>query len=202
MTTRPKYRPDLRSRIDGLSIPPSGDIEVRKSELDTIESDPLMSVELAAAALPALLHDLLGKVFLSRSDVSQKDMARRLQVSEGRVSQILSGEDDLRVSTFARYFRALGYELAVQALSAEPDAPELVMKAKRSSSWMGQSSLFVSVVGQGDLRAAKFTILPHGVSVEAPEVHAPKYVGEIDHGQSRVTFTNQTSWRTAREVTA
>lgn len=50
---------------------------------------------------------------------TQKELAELLGVSEGRVSQILNGDGNLRVATLARYLSALGFSLRMEADSTD-----------------------------------------------------------------------------------
>lgn len=50
---------------------------------------------------------------LTRSGLTQAELARRLRVSQPRVSQILSGDKNLTVKSLARLARALGCTLTI-----------------------------------------------------------------------------------------
>jgi len=95
------------------------------SELEAAERDARLAVELAAAALDMEFSSLLARAIAARPDISRRDLAECLQVTEGRVSQVLSGEDAPKATTLARYMRALGYFTHVYAQPAEPAAPPI-----------------------------------------------------------------------------
>jgi transcriptional regulator with XRE-family HTH domain len=59
----------------------------------------------------AMLRDLRREL-----DLTQVEIAERLNVSQENVSQIERGESDVRVSTLTRYVEALGGRLEVRAL--------------------------------------------------------------------------------------
>jgi transcriptional regulator with XRE-family HTH domain len=63
----------------------------------------------------AMLRDLRREL-----DLTQAEIADRLNVSQANVSQIERGESDIRVSTLTRYVEALGGRLEVRAVF--PDA--------------------------------------------------------------------------------
>ncbi|MGI0519413.1 helix-turn-helix transcriptional regulator [Microbacterium maritypicum] len=72
--------------------------------------------------------ELLREATNARSDLRQADVAARLGVSKGRVSQALAGRGNPSVSTLARYLRVLGYELKLSAVPVEPGAPPMEQK--------------------------------------------------------------------------
>jgi transcriptional regulator with XRE-family HTH domain len=80
--------------------------------------------DLAAADLAAQAIDLISRA-LQASDLDQKALAAKLGVTEGRVSQVVNSDGNLRIAALARYLRALGYNASISAQSAEPDLPEL-----------------------------------------------------------------------------
>lgn len=70
---------------------------------------------LAAARLALRISDLLQSVKV-RSGRSSKQIADQLEVTEGRISQILNGSGNLHVATIARFLSACDFELSVQAV--------------------------------------------------------------------------------------
>jgi len=59
----------------------------------------------------AMLRDLRREL-----DLTQVEIADRLNVSQENISQIERGESDIRVSTLTRYVEALGGQLEVRAV--------------------------------------------------------------------------------------
>lgn len=55
---------------------------------------------------------------LERSGVSRKELAARLGVSPGRVSQVLGGDQNLRLNTLAEYLYALGRKVHLDSVAA------------------------------------------------------------------------------------
>lgn len=68
---------------------------------------------------------------LERDGVSQRELARRLKISEGRISQILSAEANLTVKTLARIGRALGYRLQLDFVVGHSAHEESVSEPER-----------------------------------------------------------------------
>lgn len=88
----------------------------------------------AAADLSLRIVDLLN-LALRSSGLSQKDLAELVGVGESRVSQVLHGDGNIHIATFAKYMRALGYESNVDVFAADADARPFVepQPRKRSS---------------------------------------------------------------------
>ena len=82
------------------------------SDLQQFENDS--SGELAAARLASLVTGLLERVEAD-SSLLHKDVAEAMGVTPGRVSQLMSGDGNLRVATLARLLDAFGYELSLTA---------------------------------------------------------------------------------------
>ena len=88
---------------------------------------------LAAADLAAQVMRILEQA-LDASGLDQKALAERLGVTQGRVSQVLNGDGNLRVAAVARYLRALGYETHLSATPVDPGNPTLPRASRRRSS--------------------------------------------------------------------
>jgi transcriptional regulator with XRE-family HTH domain len=79
---------------------------------------------LAAADLAAQVVRLMEQA-LDASGMDQKALAEKLDVTQGRVSQVLNGDGNMRVAAAARYLRALGYQTHLSATPVEPGRPDL-----------------------------------------------------------------------------
>jgi len=81
--------------------------------------DPLKADPEGAAIIKAGTQEALAEIALhalrKQHEVTQVAMATRLQVSQGRISQLESGDDAL-VSTISDYVEALGAELKLSAV--------------------------------------------------------------------------------------
>jgi hypothetical protein len=101
--------------------------------------------------------------------ITQRELARRLNVSEGRVSQVLSGAENLTLRSLA----ALGWAIAVRfelnpvAMSersgtparGDPPAPSWLRRLQESRLAFGP----VSMPGAGNLAVhPKYRVLPDG----------------------------------------
>jgi len=98
--------------------------EHQNSLVDEYEESDEGAQDLAAASLASQVVDLLHKA-LKASDLDQKALAAKLGVSEGRISQVVNGDGNLRIAAVARYLRALGYTPSISAQPVEPERPEL-----------------------------------------------------------------------------
>jgi predicted XRE-type DNA-binding protein len=85
---------------------------------------------LAAADLAAQVMRILEQA-LDASGLDQKALAEKLGVTQGRVSQVLNGDGNLRVAAVARYLRALGYETHLSANPIDPGNPALPRVSRR-----------------------------------------------------------------------
>ena len=70
---------------------------------------------------------------VERAGISQKDLAERLGVSEGRVSQVLGGDHNLRLNTLAEYMHALGRCVRLESTAAMEGPLESIRFQVRSS---------------------------------------------------------------------
>ena len=81
----------------------------------------------AAGQAMRLLHQALEV-----SELDQKALAEKLGVTQGRVSQVLNGDGNLRIAALARYLRSLGYEVTLTAAPVASGNPILPRNARRS----------------------------------------------------------------------
>ena len=106
-----------------------------KSELslfDDLGSSPAGARELAASQLTNDALVLL-QTALAATGVTQKQLAEILSIGESRVSQVVNGDGNLKLTTFARYMRALGYAVTVNVTPVERGVPELIRERRKSS---------------------------------------------------------------------
>jgi len=68
---------------------------------------------------------------LDTSGLNRAELAAILEVTPGRVSQVLNGDGNLRVSTIARFLRAAGYRLKLTAEPADAGIAPLREPASR-----------------------------------------------------------------------
>jgi transcriptional regulator with XRE-family HTH domain len=82
---------------------------------------------LAAAKAALRVAELLNAA-KTASRQSSKAIASELNVTEGRVSQVLNGDGNLHIASVARYLAVCGYELKLIAEPLTPDRPRLERK--------------------------------------------------------------------------
>lgn len=85
---------------------------------------------LAAAELAGQVMRLLEQA-LADSGLEQKDLAEKLGVTQGRVSQVFNGDGNMKIAAVARYLRALGYETRIAATPVFPGKPALPRQSQR-----------------------------------------------------------------------
>ena len=77
------------------------------------------------SASPDLVRAVVDEVtwFMSEHKISRADLAQSMGVSPGRVSQILSGDENLTLRTLSSVVTALGaeFEFNLQAVDGQPD---------------------------------------------------------------------------------
>lgn len=84
---------------------------------------------LAAADLAGQVMRLLQQA-LDASDLDQKALADKLGVTQGRVSQVINGDGNMKIAAVARYLRALGYETYLAASPVISGLPALPRESR------------------------------------------------------------------------
>jgi len=93
-----------------------------------MEADPGLALNRVVARLAVDASALLHRAFRA-SGLQARELAARLGVTEGRVSQVLHGDGNIRVTTLGRYLRAMGFVGQVTAESL--DGTEIVAPRTR-----------------------------------------------------------------------
>jgi predicted XRE-type DNA-binding protein len=107
---------------------------------DDLGASPLGARELAASQLTNDALVLL-QTALSSTGVTQKQLAEILGIGESRVSQVVNGEGNLKLATFARYMRALGYAVTVNVTPVERNIPELTRERRKPAITTSKATL-------------------------------------------------------------
>ncbi|MEV8338516.1 helix-turn-helix transcriptional regulator [Leucobacter sp. NPDC077196] len=141
-------------------------IEKRVSLVDLEQRTVEGQREMAAARAEVRVGHLLKKAFRV-TGLSQKTLAERLGVTEGRVSQVLNADGALRVATAARYLRAMGYLLELEAEPADDGAPSL--KAKRARD-RRHKELFAFVQSEDTGATSNAVLITESDSIAAVEM--------------------------------
>lgn len=97
-----------------------------KPLIEELEADPRVRSELAAARLASTVGALMEQVGEATS-AKYKDIAAAMGVTSGRVSQILSGDGNVRIATLARFLDACGYELELTARPKSGRGPAITL---------------------------------------------------------------------------
>lgn len=102
----------------------------RRTLVDEVESTREGQLGMAAARAAVEAVALINRA-VDTSGLSQVGLSSRLGLTEGRVSQVVNGDGNLRVSTLARFVRAAGYRLRLTVEPAEPGVRALPERAPR-----------------------------------------------------------------------
>ncbi|WP_082933058.1 helix-turn-helix domain-containing protein [Mycolicibacterium elephantis] len=110
---------------------------------------PIIDEERAtdAGALGLAAADLAGQVMrllqqaLEASELDQKALAEKIGVTQGRVSQVLSGDGNMKIAAVARYLRALGYETQLSASPVVSGLPALPRETRSRPASAQQSKV-------------------------------------------------------------
>lgn len=110
------------------------------SLFDDLGASPLGARELAASQLTNDALVLL-QTALSSTGVTQKQLADTLGIGESRVSQVINGDGNIKLTTLARYMRALGYAVTVSVTPVERNIPELTRERRKPAITSGQARI-------------------------------------------------------------
>jgi transcriptional regulator with XRE-family HTH domain len=121
--------------VSGSANPKEGDAR----ELESNSSGTLYEVELLADSVI-----LVVKGLMKENGISQRELARRLGVSEARVSRILNDTENMKLSVIAALGRAVGVRFALAPIpfsdrsqtpaAADPPAPKWIAGLRRQLS--------------------------------------------------------------------
>lgn len=154
------------------------------------ESTPMGRREMSVARLSLRAALLISRAFQA-SGMSQKELAGELGITEGRVSQVLNGDGNFRVSTIARFLAALGYDAVLEAHPTREELPSITGKRRlRNANRSLKESVYVQLVGgSGGSILPRFTVVPEGASPSGKSLSAHVFVGTLDHQKSVVNWT-------------
>ena len=94
--------------------------ERRRSLVDQLREERPLDAAAARAAVSAV--GLMNDAYAMSSMETRRELAEAVGVSEGRISQLLNGDGNVRVSTLARVLKASGFDLKLN-LAVVPDSP-------------------------------------------------------------------------------
>lgn len=169
-------------------------VEERES---TLEGRLSMAAARSAVAAVALINRAVDV-----SGLTQDALSRDLGVTPGRVSQVINGDGNLRVSTLARFLRAAGYRLRFVAEPAEAGIEPLPEPA-RSRRPAGERSFRYAAIrkvttitgeGVGPERVVQFST-SHPKAILEPadtyELVLDMQTGQLEPGQAAFARTPQ-----------
>lgn len=156
------------------------------------------AIEMAAARAVNRADSLLSEAH-SVSNVTQKELARALHVTEGRISQVLSGESNPRLTTLARYLSALGYALSLDATPTRPELPRIgVRKRRKTKKRQGHTiSAYTQNLtsAQGPVAAITLVIKSEGGPQELRGSDRLEHLGELEDSNLNLQMkTPQSHW--------
>lgn len=91
-------------------------LEHSKSVYDLVQSDPTLNSEVLTARMMNRTTRLFAEA-IEQSKLTQAEIAELMDVSAGRVSQLLGEPANLRISTIVRLLSAAGFETHISATS-------------------------------------------------------------------------------------
>jgi transcriptional regulator with XRE-family HTH domain len=73
---------------------------------------------------------------LKAQNLSQKDLAEKLNVSSQQISKILKGQENLTLETITNLEKALGIRITISTLSTESLFSMMIREIKKSDFWL------------------------------------------------------------------
>lgn len=160
----------------------TNDEVARRPNGDLLAAPQAVEREIAAGRSANRVMGLLGEA-LSASGVSQREIAEALEVTEGRVSQVLSGDGNVYVSTLARYLRAMGYQLELGATACVDALPEIGIRRARRRARERRPDYYDAYMGRVTYNGTEFkqiVFMDGDVPLDATQVLSPKFVARVD----------------------
>lgn len=145
-----------------------------KDLYDLEMESPEGRAELSAVATAGQVRHLLDMA-KDRSAITGEEIARILGITPGRVSQVLNSDGNIRISTFAKFLAAMGYQVELGA--RDPQGRSLDSGRTRrdrrrhlddQSSWTETTYELTWVHGSGVMRTS--TSVAHPEHGELPEL--------------------------------
>ncbi|ATG50876.1 hypothetical protein CFK38_04555 [Brachybacterium vulturis] len=116
--------------------------EPRRSLIEQLRRERRQDAAAARAAVRAV--GLMNEAHAMSELSTRRDLAEAMGVSEGRISQLLNGDGNVRVSTLARLLKASGFDLEL-ALAGVPDAPRKKPRRSRRQTSAGDDPTYLTV---------------------------------------------------------
>jgi transcriptional regulator with XRE-family HTH domain len=111
------------------------------------------------------------------SGLSHREIASRLEITEGRVSQVLNGDGNVHVATLARFMHAMGYDLSLRAIPFADGREPLEITSRRERKRRGHEQ------GRQDFDVYKQVFLTSDGVMQVPMfVPTDDVLGCVPHG--------------------
>lgn len=115
--------------------------DTRRSLVDQLRQERPLDAAAARAAVRAV--GLMNEAFSKSSLGARRELADAVGVSEGRISQLLNGDGNVRVSTLARLLKASGFDLELSLAGVE--SPKRSARRYRDKARAAESPAYVVV---------------------------------------------------------
>lgn len=102
-----------------------------ESPMFAIEEPEADRIEMGAAHITNEMVGLLNTA-LAKSGLSRRELASRLEIGESRVSQVLNGDGNLRLTTIGRFLAAMNCKVDVGLRDYAAAAPRRRSRSRRS----------------------------------------------------------------------
>ena len=116
--------------------------ERRRSLVDQLREERPLDAAAARAAVRAV--GLMNDAHARSGMDTRRDLAEAVGVSEGRISQLLNGDGNVRVSTLARVLKASGFDLEL-GLAGVPDEPRTTSRRPRRRASTDEDPTYITV---------------------------------------------------------
>lgn len=116
--------------------------ETRRSLVDQLREERPLDAAAARAAVRAV--GLMNEAFVKSDLGSRRELADAVGVSDGRISQLLNGDGNVRVSTLARLLKASGFDLEL-SLEGVDDSPKRSSRRYREKARRPEAPAYITV---------------------------------------------------------
>lgn len=116
--------------------------EPRRSLVDQLRDERPLDAAAARAAVRAV--GLMNEAFALGDLGTRRELAEAVGVSEGRISQLLNGDGNVRMSTLARLLKASGFDLEL-SLAGVRDVPRPSARRREKQASRDELPTYVTV---------------------------------------------------------
>lgn len=163
-----------------------------KRLLELEEATPEGQREVAVARVTLRAAQLLSRA-QRVSGVSRKELAARLSLTEGRVSQVLNGDGNVRLSTLVRFLSGMGYRTVLDAVPLDPSTPTLERPRPPRVRSPHENVYVEVVVNSAGAIGPKITVVGPEFSPSDKTLRGPRLVGDVDINATTLKFSARAS---------